>query len=301
MDIGELGGPVVDEDGYVIGLNQKIDEDLKVYALPIENIKAILDSYGITYGSQELDWAYERLQELWNQGTQMLGERYQKKSLTEIRNELEIAKSVLESNTKQVETVTTEINNLETVINQAVPKMAKINLMMIGSAGIILIMMVFLVVLCVKEKRLMAESPVKTSNEPFTEQNWEYKKNISNQYQGSNGNPQSIVRRNERDSYVRIRRAVLQRVSNGEQILLEGENLTIGKSANQANYVIQGNKTISRVHVTIRKVGEDYEIMDMNSSNGTFVNGRRISGDAIKLKDQDKVRLSDEEFIFKMI
>lgn len=301
MDIGELGGPVVDEDGYVIGLNQKIDEDLKVYALPIENIKDILDSYGITYGSQELDRAYERLQELWNQGTQMLQERYQKKSLTEIRNELEIAKSVLESNTKQVETVKNEINNLETVINQAVPKMAKINLMMIGSAGIILIMMVFLVVLCVKEKRLMTESLVKTSTEQFREQNWEYKKEISNQYRGSNENLQSVVRRNERDSYVHMRMAVLQRVSNGEQILLERENLTIGKSANQVDYVIQGNKTISRVHVTIRKVGEDYEIMDMNSSNGTFVNGRRISGDAIKLKDQDKVRLSDEEFIFKMI
>mgnify|MGYP000615170101 FL=1 len=135
----------------------------------------------------------------------MLQERYQKKSLTEIRNELEIAKSVLESNTKQVETVKTEINNLETVINQAVPKMAKINLMMIGSAGIILIMMVFLVVLCVKEKRLMTESLVKTSTEQFREQNWEYKKEISNQYRGSNENLQSVVRRNERDSYVHMR------------------------------------------------------------------------------------------------
>ena len=190
---------------------------------------------------------------------------------------------------------------METVINQAVPKMSKINLMMIGSAGIILIMMAFLVVLCVKEKRLMTECQVKTPNEQFKEQNWENKKNISNQYQGSNENPQSVVRRNERDSYVRIRRAVLQRVSNGEQILLDRENLTIGKSANQVNYVVRGNKTISRVHATIRKVGEDYEIMDMNSSNGTFVNGRRISGDGITLKDQDKVRLSDEEFIFKMI
>ena len=300
-DVGELGGPVIDEDGYVIGLNQKMNEDSKVYALPIENIKDILDSYGIAYGSQELDQAYERLQELYDQGTQMLKERYQKKSLTEIKNELETAKLVLESDTEEVEAVTTEIDNLETVINQAVPKIARINLIMIEAAGFILILIIFLVVLSIKEKKLMKESLEKKMIERFGEQKEDDKKTIANQHRKLNENPQPAVRSTERDSYVQSRKAVLQRISNGEQIPLEGENLTIGKSVNQADYAVQGNKTISRVHVTIRKVGENYQIVDMNSANGTFVNGRQISGDGTTLKDQDKVRLSNEEFIFKVI
>lgn len=301
MDAGEMGGPLIDEDGYVIGLNQKIDEDSKVYALPIENIKDILDSYGITYGSQELDQAYERLQELWNQGTQMLEERYQKKSLTKIKNELEAAKLVLESGTEEVETVITEIDNLEIAINQAVPKIARINLIMIGLAGIILILIILLVVLSIKEKKIMKESLIKKTIERFEEQKEDDKKIISNQYLELNERLQSQVKRNERKSYVQHRVAVLQRVSNGEQISLEGENLTIGKSIDQADYTVQGNKTISRVHAAIRKVGENYEIIDMNSSNGTFVNGRRISGDGTTLKNQDKVCLSNEEFIFKLL
>ena len=75
--------------------------------------------------------------------------------------------------------------------------------------------------------------------------------------------------------------------------------LTLGKSVNQADYVIQGNKTISRVHAEIRKIGEGYQIIDRASSNGTFVNGKRVSQEGIKLRNQDKIRLSNEEFIFK--
>ena len=44
-----------------------------------------------------------------------------------------------------------------------------------------------------------------------------------------------------------------------------------------------------------------YFIKDNNSSNGTYVNGKRLSGEMEEeLKDNDMIRLADEEFKFQI-
>ena len=289
IDGGEMGGPVVDETGYVIGLNQKIDEESGiVYALPIENVKDILDSYGIEYGSKKLDQAYKKLQKAYDRGTQMLGERYQKKSLKKIEAELETAKSILESNTYEIETITSESDKMEKIMNQATPKMPRIQLAVIGMAGFIMIMGIYLIIISIKERKLLSkdENRIEQSNVHKSQQK---------EYQFSS----SIQQAEERAPFIQHKTAVLQRIRTGEEIVLGDGRLTLGKSVNQADYVIQGNKTISRVHAEIRKIGEGYQIIDRASSNGTFVNGKRVSQEGIKLRNQDKIRLSNEEFIFK--
>lgn len=294
IDSGEYGGPLMDEEGYVIGLNQKADtENSVVYALPINSIKDILNSYGIEYASKDLDHAYEKLQNLYDRGTEMLGERYQKKSLAEIRTELEVAKSVLESNTYEVEVLTEETEKLESIISQAVPKISRIRMVIIGLAVMILILVIYLIVISVKAKQLMSKKTNTTQKEQ--------PKEIAQKRQVQNEVQYREERKSEKILSVQRSTAFLQRVSTGEKIVLGEGNLTIGKSAERVDYVIQGNKTISRVHAEIQRVGEDYEIIDRGSSNGTFVNGKRISGNGIKLQNQDEVRLSNEEFIFKKI
>ncbi len=294
IDTGELGGPLLDQNGYVIGLNQKIDgENAGVYALPIRNIKDILDSYGIEYGSEELDQAYENLQNLCDKGNQMLGERYKKKSLTDIKTELEAAQSVLESNTYDMEEITSEADKLEGVLDQAVPKMEEIYIVIIGLGGVIAAIAIYLLIISVKEKKLIDGNLQNSSTKPQKE-NIQYHHN-------QNMKQKQEERRTEKISSNKRKEAFLQRVTTGERIIFEEESLIIGKSANHADYAIQGNKTISRVHAKIQKVGEYYVIADMDSSNGTFVNGKRISGNGTRLRNQDKVRLSNEEFVFKEI
>lgn len=294
IDVGETGGPLMDEEGYVIGLNQKIDaENLMVYALSVDSIKDILNSYGIEYGSKDLDQAYEKLQCLYDRGTEMLEERYQKKSLTEIRAELEVAKSVLESDTYEVEAVMSEAEKLEVVINQAVPKISRIRMVILGLGMVILIMVAYLVFITTKIKKLRSSSHKEVINGQKNQSSDVFLKNPE-----QNKIHNERIERREKPAPVHREVSVLQRVSTGEQIVLEEGNLTIGKSSERADYAIRGNTTISRIHAEIRKTGDEYEIVDRGSSNGTFVNGERVSGSGTVLKNQDKIRLSNEEFIF---
>lgn len=58
-------------------------------------------------------------------------------------------------------------------------------------------------------------------------------------------------------------------------LLCEGE-VVVGRSPYCS--MIIDNETLSRVHAAISMVGDGVEIRDLGSSNGTFVNGVRVTG-----------------------
>ena len=64
---------------------------------------------------------------------------------------------------------------------------------------------------------------------------------------------------------------------------LENE-ISIGRT-NLAQMVVN-DATLSRLHATIFREGEDVWILDENSSNGCFVNGERVITER-KLRDDD--------------
>ena len=55
----------------------------------------------------------------------------------------------------------------------------------------------------------------------------------------------------------------------------------------------------SGVHARVYSRGASYYVEDMNSTNGTFLNGGRLDGEA-KLNDLDEVRIGDTEFRFEL-
>lgn len=72
----------------------------------------------------------------------------------------------------------------------------------------------------------------------------------------------------------------------------------VGTSLQKADGVIKAIG-VSRVHAVIKNTGEDYYIMDMNSTNGTFVNGDILNGTKeMKLKNGDRLRLANVELTF---
>ncbi len=94
---------------------------------------------------------------------------------------------------------------------------------------------------------------------------------------------------------------LLTRVRGGEQKALSGTVLHLGRSA-QNDYCITGNGSIGRKHAMLEKHGNDYFLKDMESVNGTYLNGMRINGGKpCKLKNGDRIRLADEEFIFEQL
>jgi hypothetical protein len=61
--------------------------------------------------------------------------------------------------------------------------------------------------------------------------------------------------------------------------------------------VVLSDKKLSRKHATIRYEGGEFQIADLDSSNGTFVNDEKIQKH--DLIDNDIIKLGDIEFEFK--
>ena len=74
----------------------------------------------------------------------------------------------------------------------------------------------------------------------------------------------------------------------------------IGKNSERVQGVITGNNAISRVHCkVIWNTGQHY-IVDMGSSNGTYVNGKRIlPNEPEPIYNNTQIRIANEDFIVR--
>ncbi len=83
-----------------------------------------------------------------------------------------------------------------------------------------------------------------------------------------------------------------------EKILLDRTSILIGRLADSVDYVIQ-NRAVGKIHAEIKKTGEQYFIIDLNSVNGTYVNGERlICNTEIPVNNGDKVTFANESYTF---
>ena len=81
-------------------------------------------------------------------------------------------------------------------------------------------------------------------------------------------------------------------------IYLEQELTVVGKLANASDAVIP-MPTVSRMHARIRKREDEYYLADLNSRNGTAVNGRMLKGDEeYQLQDEDQVDFAQARYVF---
>src|SRR3984957_3273566 len=72
---------------------------------------------------------------------------------------------------------------------------------------------------------------------------------------------------------------------------------TIAIGTHPANDVVLDDTTVSRRHATITRRASGFELADLGSTNGTFVNGRRLS-DPITLKPGDEIKFGAVRFAF---
>lgn len=79
--------------------------------------------------------------------------------------------------------------------------------------------------------------------------------------------------------------------------------ITLGRQATEANGTTQHidlepygafDKGVSRMHMTVRRVGKGFQVEDLGSANGTFVNGFSLAPHTPhELKNGDELRLGD--------
>ena len=82
----------------------------------------------------------------------------------------------------------------------------------------------------------------------------------------------------------------------GEQIDLFG-GVTIGRSP-EADVRIE-DRFASGIHCRIHTRGNAYYVEDLDSTNGTYLNGADLHGEAA-LGDMDEIRIGDTEFRFEL-
>lgn len=73
-----------------------------------------------------------------------------------------------------------------------------------------------------------------------------------------------------------------------------GAKTTLGR--HPANTLRLVDREVSKEHAVIEQHGRDFIVRDLDSSNGTFVNGRRIK--EMRLKDGDEITLGGSKFTF---
>ena len=85
----------------------------------------------------------------------------------------------------------------------------------------------------------------------------------------------------------------------GKTFLLEGDVLTIGREA--SNQIAINDAEISRKHSQLVLQGGKYVLTDLGSTNGTFVNGQRITGQHV-LQPGEVISLGEQiNLLFEVV
>jgi hypothetical protein len=91
--------------------------------------------------------------------------------------------------------------------------------------------------------------------------------------------------------------AALEGVNSGlpGYIALEADRLTVGRSSD--NDLVVEDSSVSRHHAILERFGVTWFVRDLNSSNGTDVNGDRVIGERA-LRNGDEILLGRSRLVF---
>ena len=96
--------------------------------------------------------------------------------------------------------------------------------------------------------------------------------------------------------------------NDGKNVQLTGERALVGRSDHDIGSInpevdlsnIEGADTTSRIHATIEHIGSTYTVTDLNSTNSTRINGKRLEPDkATPINDGDKLSFGKVTCTFK--
>lgn len=92
----------------------------------------------------------------------------------------------------------------------------------------------------------------------------------------------------------------LIRCTTGEEFVLNGSKNIVGKSKIRADIRIQNNPAIGNVHCKITREENAFYLEDNKSLNGTYLENVKLKPEVkTLLETENRIRLADEEFIFR--
>lgn len=297
LDYGNSGGPMVDQNGYVIGVCQGVvGSDVTTYynAVAIDQVTKALDGLDIDYLTA---------------GSTSTTPTEPDVTPTEPEDE--------PTNAPATDAPATDAPNNDRNNNDDdeldIPEPEDDNTMLIliiaGVAVILVIVIVVVVIAAGGKKKApaasahpvggMAPPPVRPATPPvnsgFAPPPTMPMPNAGETTVLSQGAGETTVLSNNH-----VSGGSLTRKRNGETINITSDQFVIGRERKSVNYCIADNSSISRNHVRLSVRGGVTYLTDLNAANGTFVNGVKVMPrQEIALKSGDKVTLADEDFEYR--
>lgn len=335
---GMIGGPILNEEGNVVAINQSKEAQDGYYALQISELLSILEALGVPYittgeieaqRQAELDAMVhkEDLQAGIQAAEAVDSSLYFKDSYAVLETSLAEAKELNDNEAATQEEVDAALDKLKISVAELEQKPPLWLVITVVTAALLVITIIFIVVWkMTKSKReqkkcqKMAEFTVTQAAPIFTGsvvQKEDYRQLVtqnsqelrSTRYpepQPDNGCGETTIFQQEPEHSMSLRQeekityAYLIRKRTGEQIAITEKEFVLGKDPSQTDYCITGNSAISRAHAVIICNGPEVDVSDKNATNGTYVNGVKVNPfQKTALKESYILRLADEEFEFK--
>lgn len=285
LSSGNSGGPLLNASGEVIGLNQSVmtgDTANYYYSISINKIKEILDTLGIGYTSGS-------------------GAMPQPAETAET-----------ESNFEETTAAPTEKPTIPKTDKE--DKSEDNTMLIVGIAAGAVVLIIIIIVIIILATRGKGnnkgngngpQGPTSAPHPfpPVQPQMGQQPQMRPQQPQFSEGSNETTVL-NEGGGETTVLggqpTATLLRIKNGEKITINRPEFSLGKERRRVDYCISDNNSVSRCHAKVVTRGGQHFIIDMNSTNFTYVNGAKIAPNQEKaLANGDKIKISDEEFEFR--
>ncbi len=101
------------------------------------------------------------------------------------------------------------------------------------------------------------------------------------------------------DMFSTVAYPYLIREKYNENIVVNNSPFKIGKDPTTCNYCVFDNNAVSRSHAHLLNRGNRYFVVDLGSTNRTFVDGRPIpSNTEVEIYNGTKLRFANEDFVF---
>lgn len=284
IDESNCGGPLINSDGLVIGMNENILDGSNYYSLETAEIIPILDGLGIEYS---------------------------KLSASDYASLNATVEDIPEPDGVGSEIVYVENKGISPLVLIIVCIVFVLIIGVIVAIGVLMIRKNSTSESTKKEKKKKEKDEVKIDrfgNVHEKKPSGEVK-TVINEKPQTNGSETSLLETKSSDVGTSVLAGggmvieslgTLIRRKNGEKITINKSEFTIGKDSLNIDFRIVDNSAVSRRHATIKKQGASVIIEDNNSTNGTLVNGRKIGkGQTAIIRNGDVIALANEEFDYR--